>query len=399
MEVAELKVAMDEKVQLGERVLFVSPTDMLTDNGMARRQQQILSALCSHYPGAVDVLSLGAGQLRSRKWLQHKRLGARVLRGWFARVAGWNARLWYAGGVLLCNKLRWATHFGFPIRTRIPQSWIDRYKLIVCFYPWAYRLTALERAGAKVIVDTGDVMANRHQRCGARRWISLASHDESLVLASGGRCIAISQDDADEFQRLYGVSTPVVPFVPPDFAELNAIASASDRPVRVGFMGAPSFVNEEILRTLASDEFLARLAAHGIELVIAGGICSTAAPSILASLKKGGARIMGSVSSSPDYYRQISATVNPVGPSTGVKIKSVETLIAGRALITTRWGADSLLTEAFPGQISYIDWPVAGRALAERCAVVVRNATNAEAQSGINYVRRAKRALIEVLST
>jgi len=386
-------------LEVGKRVLYVSPNDMRTDNGMARRQQQILAALCALYPGAVDVLALGASPSRSRTWLQERNLDVHLLQGWFARLARWNALLWYVGGVLFCNKLRWTRHFGFPLRTPLPQSWISRYKLILCFYPWAYRLAALERAGAKVIVDTGDVMANRHQRCEARRWISLASRDELLVLTSGSRCVAISNDDADEFQRLYGVSTPVVSFVPPDFTELNAIASSADRPARVGFMGAPSFVNEQVLRNLSDCDFLAHLAEHGIELLIAGGICSTANPSILASLRKGGAIILGRVSSSPEYYRQISATVNPVGPSTGVKIKSVETLIAGRTLITTKWGADSLLAESFPGQISYVDWPVAANTMAELCVSAVQKAKSADPHAGISYAQRTMSALEEILST
>jgi hypothetical protein len=364
---------------------------------MDRRQQQLLDALCAIYDGSVDVLSLGASSARSSAWLHNKGLRANLLRGVYPFVARWNATMWYGGGVILCNKLRWIDHFHFPLRTRIPQNWLRRYDLILCFYPWLHRLLGLERGGAKVVVDTGDIMADRHERTGARRWISMTSRDERAVLKSGSRCLAISKDDSDEFHRLYGVQLPVISFVPPDHAELLEIAQCK-RPPRVGFMGAPSFVNEEILRALSDPSFLEYLAKYGTELLIAGGICRTVDPSVLAALDRGGARILGRVSSAVDYYRQISTTVNPVGPSTGVKIKSVETLVAGCSLITTRWGADSGLAGAFPGQITYTDWPVDPKRLGELCVAAVRGANPHSRDAAIEYIQSTTRALNEMLS-
>lgn len=379
------------------RVLFVSPIDMQADNGMARRQQQLLDALCGIYSGSVDVLSLAASFVKSSIWLRDKGFQVNLLWGIYPFVARWNATAWYGCGVILCNKLRWIDRFYFPLRTPLPQSWFRRYDLILCFYPWLHRLLSLERGGKKVIVDTGDIMADRHERTGARRWISMNSKDENAVLKSGGRCLAISQDDADEFRQLYGVQLPVVSFVPPDYAELLKIASHK-RPPRVGFMGAPSYVNEEILRALSDPCFLKYLSTNGIELLIAGGICRTAAPSVLAALERGGAKILGRISSTIDYYRQISVTVNPVGPSTGVKIKSVETLVAGCSLITTRWGADAVLAAAFPGQITYVEWPVDAKKLGEVCVDAVRSSNPSDRDTAKEYIQNTTCALKEMLS-
>ena len=378
-------------------MLYLSPIDMLTDNGMARRQQQLLDALCETFQGSVDVLSLAASVTKSRAWLRDKGFKVNLLRGIFPFVARWNTIAWYGGGVILCNKLRWIDRFRFLFRTPLPESWFRRYDLILCFYPWIHRLLGLERGGAKVIVDTGDIMADRHERTGARRWISMTAQDERDVLESGSRCLAISQDDSNEFHRLYNLRLPVVPFVPPDHADLLKIAMER-RPPRVGFMGAPSYVNEEILRALSSPCFLKCLSTHGIELLIAGGICRTAAPSILAALERGGAAILGRVSSITDYYRQISVTVNPVGPSTGVKIKSVETLLAGCSLITTQWGADALLAAAFPGQITYVEWPVDARKLGELCVASVRGTDSRSHDAAREYIQSSTHMLKEMLS-
>ena len=321
----------------------------------------------------------------------------KVLQGVYPFLVRLNTMLWYGGGVILCNKLRWMSRFYFLAFSPLPLAWIDRYDAIVCYYAWHHRLLRLERAGAKVIVDTGDVMADRHERIGARRWISMTLEDEKAVLTSGSRCLAVSTDDVDEFERLHGVRLDRLSFVPPEHAKLVEITSA-DVPQRVGFMGAPSYVNEEILRLLSAPAFLGCLREANIEFLLAGGICDTADRSILDTLRNAGARILGRILSTVDYYSQISATVNPVGPSTGVKIKSVETLIAGRILITTRWGADAELAAAFPEQIVYIDWPIAPGALGRLCVQAVRSAIPPSRGAGEAYARNAERALREVLS-
>ncbi len=379
------------------RALFVSPIDMVADNGMAHGQNQLLSALCSVYGDSVDLLSAGASIKRARQWLRNAGIHVNLLSGFFPSLVWLNTMLWYGGGVILCNKLRIIDRFYFPIRTPLPRSWIDRYEVIVCYYAWHYCLLKLDRAAEKVIVDTGDVMADRHERIGVRRSISLASEDERSVLQSGSRCLAVSQDDIDEFERMYGVRPQPLSFVPPDHAKLVQVASG-DMPPRLGFMGAPSYVNEEILRSLSMPAFLNRLRDANIELLIAGGICDTIDQSVLDSLAKSGARVLGRVRSTAEYYAQIAATVNPVGPSTGVKIKSVETLIAGRGLVTTRWGADLALVAAFPGQVAYIEWPTDPDALADVCIAAVRAARPGKQAAAEAYVLNATRLLQESLS-
>lgn len=379
------------------RALFISPIDMFAENGMAHGQNQLLSALCSVYGDSVDLLSAGASLKKARRWLRTAGIKVNLLSGFFPSLVWLNTMLWYGGGVILCNKLRIIDRFYFPIRTPLPQSWIDRYDVIVCYYAWHYCLLKLDRAAEKVVVDTGDVMADRHERIGVRRWISLASDDERSVLQSGSRCLAVSQDDIEEFERMYGVRPEPLAFVPPDHSKLVEVAS-SDMPRRLGFMGAPSYVNEEILRLLSTPAFLNRLRDANVELLIAGGICDTIDKSVLMSLAKSGARVLGRVRTTAEYYAQIAATVNPVGPSTGVKIKSVETLIAGRGLITTRWGADLALAAAFPGQVVYIDWPTDPAALADACITAVRAAGTGKQAAAEAYVLNSTRMLQESLS-
>ena len=377
------------------RALYISPIDMRQSNGMSQLQKQLLGMLGSMYE-SVDILSLGASPAGARRWLFDEDLTATVIEGIFAQLAWLNCMAWYGGGVILCNRLRWIDRFSFPLKTPLPISWFDRYAVIVCFYPWAHRLLKLERAGRKVIVCTGDVMADRHERIGTRRWITLTGRDERATLESESRSLAVSEDDAAEFKRLYGVQMPALRFLPPACSELVCLATGR-RSARVGFLGAPSFVNEEILELLSQPGFLGCLAKEGIELVVAGGICNTVQPEVLHALERGGARVLGPIASAVDFYAQVGAVLNPVGPSTGVKIKSVEALMAGRGLITTRWGAEESLRAAFPGQVTYIEWPIDASILAELTVKVVRDAKPADPAAAEKYATQSNEILRSLL--
>src|SRR5215831_2889310 len=133
---------------MARRALYLSPVDMRTSNGMAQLQHQLLSALNSLYAEAVDVLSLHAPPARARQYLQDSGIRANVLTGFYPTIAWLNTMLWYGGGVILCNKLRWANRFRFPLRTPLPRSWFDRYDTILCFYPWPHQLLGLDRGGS-----------------------------------------------------------------------------------------------------------------------------------------------------------------------------------------------------------------------------------------------------------
>jgi hypothetical protein len=388
------------------RVLYVSPLDVTAQNGMLQRQHQILAFLARRHPGRLDLVTLHSAPRLVSRWLARIGVGARVLTGPFFSLARWNALAWYLGNSLACNRLGWTSNFAFPLATPLPAPLIERYHLIVCFYPWAFLLLDLRRAGSRVAVDLGDVMADRHQRIGVRRWISLASDQERAILQGAPRCLAISDEDRGEFHRLYGRLLPVVPFLPPQHRELLELALVSRTP-RAGFFAARGHQSEQALEVLSTDRFLDTLAASGIGLVLAGGICERIGAAAAARLRRKGVRLAGRVPEVWDFYSQVGTVLNPAGPSTGMKIKSVEALLAGRSLVTTRYGADASLGDVFGPQIVSVDWPVEPAALARvtaRTALAACEADQATAPSNgvrhaaaLRWVALAEAALTAVL--
>jgi len=345
-------------------ILFISPTDVLANNGMLQRQIQVMRALAPRFAEGLDVLSLSSAPEVMDRWLRETEIPGRALKGLFPALSRWNFWLWYAGNVLLCNKLKVLSNFIFPVRIPLPSSVIAKYSMIVCYYPWGHVLLDLQRAGDKVVVDLGDVMGERHQRIGTRRWISLSAVTEKLILTSPSRCLAISCGDQLEFQQIYGVTLPVLPFVPPDHRRLGSIVAKMG--TSVGYLAAPSYQNEEVIRILCSEEFLAELVRGGkVSLVLAGGICASIRAEERQRVLAHGGEILGRIDRIEDFYEKAAIVVNPVGPSTGTKIKSVEALFAGRHLLTTVFGVDSFMEKDFGPQISVVDWPLGAVELAQ----------------------------------
>lgn len=351
------------------RVLYISPLDVTINNGMLQRQHQTLAALAEMYPGHLDVMTVHSSARVLSRWLDEIGVRARVLKGPYAFLARINSLAWYVGNVIARNRLGRGGDFSFPFRTPLPEAMIDKYDFFMCYYPWAFLLLRLDRAGRKVIVDLGDVMGDRHRRIGARRWISISTTEERSILESGARCLAISADDRAEFERIYGTSLPIVPFLPACYEELLRL-SAGPHPFRAGFLAAPGYTNEAAMRILCSEYFLDALLSAGVTLVVAGGICDAIKGDARARLARRQAVILGRVAHVRDFYSQVAVVLHPVGPSTGVKIKAVEALLAGKAVVTTRYGADASLREAFSSQVILVDWPIEPRSLASKVAVV-----------------------------
>jgi len=387
-----------------KRILFISPLNVASNNGMMQRQIQILNFL-NKSDVDLDLLSLYSSPSNVNKWLDELKIKAFVLNGFFEFLTRLNAIAWYGGNVILCNKLKMIDAFHFPIRIPASNHLLDRYDRIICYYPWGFPLLRLDRAGAKMVVDLGDVMADRHDRIGTRRWISLDKEQESSILKSKARCIAITLDDQREFQRIYGLTLPVIPFLPPGCAQLRSLPP-STQARKVGFLAALGYQNEEVVKALASEEFLSSMQAAGIELLIAGGICAAIPEHLRAAIRNSGGQVLGRISNLEEFYSQVGVILNPVGPSTGVKIKSVEALLAGRGLLTTKFGADAELLDLFHDQITLLNWPLRVSELALATTQAVLKATGSASTgnqaaafqlAADSYEHRATAAMTEYL--
>jgi hypothetical protein len=346
-------------------------------NGMMCRQNQLLDYLSTCCGDAsVDVLAVADNPSSFQRRLGSDGLRCQVLSLPKQKSKQTLYRIWLLFNQLLSAKAGMLPDFYTPSLLPIHKSFANGYDLIVCFYPWLYILLGLDRFGPKVVVDTGDVMGGRYKRIGFRRWISISKHDERRILRSNARCIAISEIDRDAFIKEYDVELPIVPYLPRNHCDLAALSAQSVDVRRVGFFAARGALNAKTLADVLLEPVVSGLAVRGAKLVLAGGVCNELSPSQKALCGRWGVEVMGYVKSEIDFYKQVDVCLNPVGPSTGMKIKSVEALLAGRVLVATEWGSDGTLERVFKGGIRRLQWPLNHSELIDFCLQEDRRSGN-----------------------
>lgn len=190
----------------------------------------------------------------------------------------------------------------------------------------------------RTVIDTHDVLTDRNrkfQRVGQPlHWFSLSRRSERRGLNRASDVFAI-QDHEAHFFRLYlgvrsrlhvvGHLSPPRPSNPPEKAHV------------VGFVGSENAMNisalewflEKIWRPLHQEN-------PQLELRVAGSIGEAFDHS------REGIRWLGRVPNLEAFYAECAFTINPMSVGTGLKIKTLESLLHGRGVVTTPTGAEGL---------------------------------------------------------
>ena len=223
------------------------------------------------------------------------------------------------------------------------------------------------------LIDTHDVMHQRQQRfhaLGEPHVLDVSAAEEAAWLSQFDAVLAIQARDAETFAA-NGVSAPLLTVVHPcDARQVNGPAGP---PVGVGFIGSDMSPNRFAALELIEAIWPAVRAAVGgdAELVIAGAVCA-ALPVPAASA---GVRLLGPVRDMDEFYAAVDIVVSPIRIGGGLKIKNVEALCRGKALVTTAIGAEGL--EAAAGD-AFLVSETAGDT-ARIVAALIRDAPHREA--------------------
>jgi len=205
---------------------------------------------------------------------------------------------------------------------------------VLAEYLWLAPCLDVVPEGILRIVDTHDVM---HVRAAMFRgqpegaWVECDEREEAALLSHAEVIVAIQRQELETFARMLPSKRVVcIPHIAPggDGGERT-----SNDPI-VGFVGSRIQGNVVGLRTFIDEGWpLVRARCAGAELHVFGDVVSRLerdAP---------GLRLIGVVSDVREVYRSATVIINPVMLGTGLKIKTVEALAAGCALVTTRCGA------------------------------------------------------------
>jgi glycosyltransferase involved in cell wall biosynthesis len=182
-------------------------------------------------------------------------------------------------------------------------------------------------------------MANRYERFLAAHaepeWWSISRRDERKALRRADGVIAIQEQEAAYFRRLAGVPVTTVGHI----TNVHSLAPSTASAPTLLFVGSSNGVNQEGVKWLLATvwpEVLARCPTARLILVGTIGL-------VLKHLAlPPNVEMIGPVDDVASSYAPAHVVVNPLRFGTGLKIKSVEAMRYGRALVSTSIGAEGL---------------------------------------------------------
>ncbi len=233
-----------------------------------------------------------------------------------------------------------------------------RYDVVVANYVWcSLLLECFDAPGTVRVLDTHDVFADRHGLARAAglspHWFHTTAAEEARGLARADVVLAIQPAEAAHFARLSAAPVRLLEYAPPPVT----LPPRADGGRVVGYFGSANPWN--VASLTAFDRLLAtREGFADARFLLLGGITrAIVAPRVF--------QPAGTVADVADAYAAIDLVVNPMVGGTGLKIKTVEALAHGRAVLATRDGGAGL--EALGPDLALAD----PTALADRLARVL----------------------------
>lgn len=216
-----------------------------------------------------------------------------------------------------------------------PQAVLVEY----VFQAWAIdALRPCLPASTLWLIDAHDVLHERQQRfhaMGEQHTLDISAREEAAWLSKFDAVLAIQSRDAAKF-RAMGVRSRVLTVMHPQPAA--AVPTTTGTLVGIGFIGSNMAPNTLALQELLEGIWPQVQQATGgrARLVVAGSVCSSV------QQWPAGVVCMGFLDSVDDFYRAVDIVVSPLRIGGGLKIKNVEALCKGKALVTTPIGAEGL---------------------------------------------------------
>lgn len=201
-------------------------------------------------------------------------------------------------------------------------------------YVFLSRLFEMLPSTVVKIVDTIDVSTNRSARIGGG-WFSTDQMNEATGLNRADRVMAITEEDAAWFREICMKPVYCVGHIVP--ARPSA-RSPQDGAFTIGFMAAAYRPNVDGLRLLTEEVFpeIRRLGIAAHLLIVGGVIRERSRGSEDPDLEY--VRYLDS----DEFYSRADVIVNPVRMGSGLKIKSIEAIARGKALVSTSEGVRGL---------------------------------------------------------
>ena len=210
------------------------------------------------------------------------------------------------------------------------------FDAVIVEYVFMSRALLRFRNDVLKVIDTHDVFANRHRQFLRNNqppaWFSFSPRDEAKGLNRAHTVLAIQPDEAADFRAR--IARPVVTVG--HAVALQALPATGVVAGRILSVGSANSINVASLKWFVAEVLpLIHAQQPAAELALAGIVCRRfpEAP---------GVRLLGTMDDLAPAYASAEVVVNPIQFGTGLKVKTLEALGYGRALVTTPCGAAGL---------------------------------------------------------
>jgi len=194
--------------------------------------------------------------------------------------------------------------------------------------------------GCKVMVDTLDVMSQRaasFHAAGYAHWLDITRTEEQRVLRDADAILAIQDEDAGTFREMVPQAQVLTVLHAMPAQPLPPVVSDG---VTVLYAAAGGIANVAAIRDFLHSVWPAVHAGSGgqARLLIAGGVCGALGAATLPLC----VTLHGPYGDLRSLMAKADIVINPVQFGGGLKIKNIEALCCGRALITSPEGAQGM---------------------------------------------------------
>ncbi|MDC2993774.1 glycosyltransferase [bacterium] len=208
---------------------------------------------------------------------------------------------------------------------------------------------------AKILLDAHDVLSDRCRaftHFGYPHWCYVTQSEESFLLRAYDAIVAINYRDSKLFSRL----SPFTPILVAGHPASNLISNHTDskalsvlharKASKILFLAGGGYANLDALEILLCEilPHLSLMSQSSYELIVAGSICRNpnAQDLIHNATTLYPVTCLGLVDSLSELYESVDIACNPVRFGGGLKIKNIEALSSGLALVTSTEGSHGL---------------------------------------------------------
>ncbi|MEC9093814.1 MAG: glycosyltransferase [Planctomycetota bacterium] len=209
-------------------------------------------------------------------------------------------------------------------------------------------LPARYREKTLVVLDSHDILWKRCEQFKEHsrdHWVEISKAEEEKSYREFDLVIAIQSLEADYIGCVVGEDNVVTTGM--EFETLGGPRETGASGINVGFIASANPANVDAIFQMVNHWPVLLQANSTLRLLIAGSICDSAEV-IRATRGLAGVELLGRVDSVSDFYAGVDVVWNPVQFGTGLKIKNLEALAHGKALMTSSHGAEGMFEGGDP---------------------------------------------------